>query len=162
MIAFLLLLAVPLQVPIDRVVEIASEWKFDKVHIDRPGAYIRGEFEVTEGQSGVRLLLIRERDLEAHRTGDNYRWLAKTPFDSSGRFHQVLQEAGDYAVIIENEDGRRPAKVHLKVEVESERIVWELPAWRRALVVTLSLGVFLAIAVYSTRKLGGQVRWPKQ
>ncbi len=158
MIALLLMLAAPHQVPIDLTFEIAAEWKFVKVRVDRPGSYIRGDYEVTEGQSGIRVFLLRERDLEAHRAGHNYRWLAKTPFDSGGRFHQVLQEAGEYAIVIESEDGRRPAKVHLKVEIESERTVWELPAWRRALVVTLSLGVFLAIVVYSAKKLGGQAR----
>jgi hypothetical protein len=153
-----LLAAASRQVAVDRYFDLGEEWKYVNVRVERPGSYLHGEYRVTEGQSAVRLLLLKQEDLEAHNSRRPYRSLAKTSFDNAGKFHQLVKDAGEYAVVIESEDGRHPVKVHLKVELEPERLAWELPAWRKALVVALSLGVFLAVVVYSAKKLSTPAR----
>jgi hypothetical protein len=154
------LLAVAAQAPvvvIDREIEIgAGDWNYVEARVVRPATTVHCQFEAA-GLAKVRALLIPASALESKRSGRPHLELASTSYAQSGLLRHSLGAAGEYAVLVENLEGREPTRVHLKVWLESERTAWQLPWYRRLAVLGLSFAGFAVAVFYSWSKLRAHI-----
>ncbi len=145
-------------------VELADEqyripprnWRYMEVGLNQRPALVIARFEVDEGPSGVRLELMTREDLEHLRNGQPHEVLSVTPAGATGRLFYDLPQPGAYILVVENR-GAAEAEVHLRVLLDfsgrHSLSVTQITPLRRAVVVALSLAVFLAIVTYSARRL---------
>jgi hypothetical protein len=157
-IACLLLLSVSTSVELaDEVYHIPPRnWRYMELGLNQRPALVNARFEVDEGPPTIRLALMARAELERLRTGHPPVLLSVTPAGSSGRLFYDLPHAGSYVLLVENR-GPTEALVHLRVLLDfsgrQSLTVTQISPLRRAVVVTVSLAVFLAIVAYSARRL---------
>jgi hypothetical protein len=101
--------------------------------------------------------LLRNEDLERLRADRPSGVLAATDAAGSGRLDYQVRVAGDYALLIDNRDGRDPAEAHLRVALDFGKLpgpaVSHLSVTRQITVIVVSFAVFFAIAGFSARRL---------
>lgn len=145
-------------------VELADEvyripphnWRYMELGLNQRPALVNARFEVDEGPPRVRLALMSRSDLDRMRAGAPRSPLAMSPPGPSGRVFSVVPQAGNYVLVVENR-GAAAAVVHLRVVLDfSGRrsfTVTQISPERRAVVIGISMLVFLAIVTYSARRL---------
>jgi hypothetical protein len=150
----LLLLAAATHVDlVDEVFQIpAGQWRYVDLGLRQKPPIVAADFEVRSGSHEVQLALMRRDDLEKLRQDRPHGLLAETETAGSGRLRYQVRVAGDYALLIDNREGRRPASVHLRVNLDWP-IVTRLSLPRQITVITISFAVFFAIAGFSARRL---------
>jgi len=161
--AWMLLLAAPAASPLlDEVHELpAGDWKYREIHLSQEPARISAAYDVIEGSPNVRLALLLREDLERMRE-DLPGSIAATAKGRSGYFADTIRRRGDYVVVLDNQDGKQAATVHLRVWLdfatgrgaEAKR----LSPGRQLTVVAISLAVFFGIVTFSARRLWRAVK----
>jgi hypothetical protein len=159
--ALLLLAAAGSQPLLDEVFQIpASEWRYVPVDLKKPPVMVQGEFRVISGNGRVRVVLLSRAGLDQLRQGDREPMGSGT-YQSQGAFNRMVNVPDEYAVVLEN-SSRGPVRVQLRVSLDfSERArpqVGYLSPERRFAVIIISLSVFLAIVIFSARKLREAMR----
>ena len=121
-------------------------------------------YEVIDGGSGVRVVLVRKEDAERWLRGEAHDVQASTSFSKRGAFSYKPTDPDHYQLVLDNRmEARGPSEVRLLVRtVESDETVGTVrPADRtkgRTLVL-LSMGVFAAVAgLFAVRLRNGLVR----
>lgn len=150
MIALLLL-----AVLFDQAVEVpASRWKTIDVPVAAADMLLEASYLVPSSASRVALILLTRDDALRFESGRSIRPLASTGWSYDGRLRHRFQQAGNYALVLDNRiEGRHPTAVTLKVDITgAENVtVRELSPQRRLLVITISLLVFVALVMFTAR-----------
>jgi hypothetical protein len=159
--ALLLWFASGPQVLLDEVFEVpASEWRYVPVVLKQPPVTVDADFRVISGDGAVRVTLVNREGLDHLRQGD-LEPLRSVPFQQQGKFSRLVSVPDEYAVVLENH-GHGPATARLRVSLDfSVRGLPQartLSPERRFAVIVISSTVFLAIVLYSARKLLGVMR----
>jgi hypothetical protein len=159
--ALLLLAAAGSQVLLDEVFQIpASDWRYVPVTLKQPPVTVECEFRVLSGNGEVRLALVNRDGLEQLRQGDREP-LGSGAYQTQGTLSRMVRVPDEYAVAVEN-SSRGPVRVRIRVTLDfSERFrpqVGYLSPERRFAVIVVSLSVFLAIVIFSARKLREAMR----
>lgn len=154
--ALLLLAAAGSQVLLDEVFQIpASEWRYVPVTLKQPPVTVECEFRILSGNGEVRLALVNRDGLDQLRQGDREP-LGSGPYQQKGTLSRMVRVPDEYAVVLEN-SSRGPVRVRIRVSLDfSERLrpqVGYLSPEGRFAVIVVSLSVFLAIVIFSARKL---------
>lgn len=92
--------------------------KVRPLEFDLPSAPARVlcKFHLAEGRSGVRAVLLRRVDVRLWLAGRADHVLASTGFAESGGFMYLIDQPGQYSVVLDNRnEGRDAALVHLQV-----------------------------------------------
>jgi hypothetical protein len=157
----LLFLASDSQTLLDEVFQVPpAEWRYIPVVLKQPPVTVDADFMVLSSGGPVRVVLINHQDLDDLRQGDREA-LPKGAFERQGHFSRLVSVPDEYAVVIEN-GGRAAATVRLRVALDfSGRGRSEaryLSPQRRFAVILISASVFLAIVIYSARKLLAVIR----
>lgn len=157
----LLLLATDSQTLLDEVVDIPpGEWRYVPVVLNQPPVTIEYEFHVISGDGAVRGALVNQEGLDDLKKGDRDP-LGSGAFDRQGSYSRLIRVPDEYAVVIEN-GGHSRAGVRLRVSLDfSEQgrpQARYLSPQRRWAVIVISASVFLAIVLFSARKLLGAMR----
>lgn len=155
----LLLLAAASRVVLDDTIQIPrGEWRYIDMAINQPLAIINCEYQVLAGYPPVRVVWIARRNLESFRAGHPENILAATQFGMDGKLRHIAPEAGDYAMVLENQPASRArGKVKVRVWLESPLIPRVLSPQRRLAVILISAIVFCAIVSFSALKLKSQI-----
>jgi hypothetical protein len=88
--------------------------------------------------------------------GRKHETLAVSPDAASGEFRRIVEERGQYAVVIVNQKKAPAATVSLDVSTDlnpSAGIARELPAGRRLAVILISFALFFATVTWAGIKL---------
>jgi len=145
-------------------VELADElyrvpprnWRYMDMQVEQRPAMVNARFEVDEGPGRVRIELMTRGNLDRLRDGLPHPLLAASGAGSSGQLLFDLPQAGDYVLVVENR-GATEALVHMRVLLDfsgrRSLSVTQTTPERRAVVVILSLAVFVAVVAYSARRL---------
>ncbi|HLK67223.1 MAG TPA: hypothetical protein VKU19_27500 [Bryobacteraceae bacterium] len=154
LICILLFASSPTTTVVDQVFEIpANKWKYVDVTLEKP-AILHAEYTVESGPDKARLQLLRSSDL-ALRAKVQQDALDETEPGKSGGIAPQLRSTGEYVVVVDNNLGDEPAKVHLKIWLrkwpETEMI--QLSPRRQFFVILLSFGTFFGIVTWSARRL---------
>ena len=152
-----LLLSAASRLLLDDKIEIPrSEWRYVDIEAKERMAVVNCEFQVVSENSPVRAVWIARRDLESFRAGHRENILAATAFGVEGNLRHVAPEPGDYAMVLENQTASRvPAKVRVRVWLESPISPGEVSPARRLAVILISTVVFFGIVSFSAFKLRG-------
>ncbi len=148
----------------DEMVRIPPHnWRYMELSLKQRPALVNARYEVDEGPPRVRLALTTRDELERLRADLQPALLSETGAGSSGRVFYDVPQKGDYVLLVENR-GIAEAVVHLRVVLDfsgrHSLTVTEITPRRKAVVVAVSLAVFLAIVTYSSRRLLRAVRRP--
>ncbi|MEI9974412.1 MAG: hypothetical protein WDO73_21630 [Ignavibacteriota bacterium] len=131
----------------------AGNWRYIDVPLHERAARISASFEGLRGSDSVRLALVAREDLDP--TGDEPpQGFAATPPGSAGAIADSIRRRGDYAVVLDNRDGKQEATVRLHIWLD-----WDGPDVQKLIprkqftVVAVSCVAFLGIVAFSARRL---------
>jgi hypothetical protein len=148
---------------VNEVVRIPpGDWRYVEVGLKQRPAFVSADYTVEPGSPELRLALIRRDqldDLQGKQPGaalpDGV--FAITAPGRSGRLRYRAQVRGEYAVVIDNRLGGRPAAAHLRVSLDfggrPGPEVTSLSPLRQLTVILITFVVFFAIVSYSARRL---------
>ena len=157
-IACLMLLAASTSLELsDEVYRVAPhDLRYMELSLNQRPALVEALFEVNAGPPRVRLALMRREDFDRFRLGQPRAPLAISPAGATGRVFHDVARPGDYVLVVENR-AAAPAEVHLRVMLDfsgrHSLTVTQISPERRAVVIALSMMVFVAIVSYSARRL---------
>jgi hypothetical protein len=111
-------------------------------------------YEVTQGGSGVRLVMLRSEDAQRWLRGEAHDVIASTSFARQGAFSHRPADPDHYVIVLDNRmEGRTPAEVHLLVRViygdETPNTVTYADPRKGKILVWSSLLLFAGIAVFA-------------
>ncbi len=122
-------------------------------------ARIIGSYEMTEGLSGVRLVLLRKEDAERWLRGEAHETEAATPFGRRGGISYRPREPDHYVLVLDNRlEGREAAEVRLLVRVvygdEGVGPVRIADPRKGQILVWSAMALFAGVALFA----GGRIR----
>lgn len=134
----------------------AADWKYVDVPLHQKAARITASYEVLSGSPRVRIALMLHEDLE-RMSSDLPGSILATPEGRRGYFADPVKRLGDYAVVLDNQNGRDAARVRLRVGLDFgaglESDVGRLTPRRQLTVVAISCVAFLGIVGFSAQRL---------
>jgi hypothetical protein len=132
----------------------AADWKYVEIPLHQKPARISASYEVLSGSRKVRAALMLREDLE-RMDEDLPGSIAITAEGLSGRLTDTVRRSGDYVIVLDNQEGRLPATVRLRVALDfgGGAEVGRLTPRRQFTVVAISCMAFLGIVGFSTRRL---------
>ena len=114
-------------------------------------------YEVIAGQPTVHAELLPRSEFRLLYRGKDHQSMTATPAAASGRFRQLIADKGQYALVLLNERGAKPARVSLDfrttIDPRAEDIARGLAPQRRLTVILISFAVFFVTVAWSGRKL---------
>ncbi len=135
----------------------AGEFRWWPLHVRKAPSEIICRFEVLHGAGTVHAELLGEHEFRQFVRGRPYDKLIGTPAAANAQFSQIVQDRGDYAVVIMNNAGAPPAIVSMYIETrlatESGGIARTLPPERRLAVILISFAIFFISAGWSGLRL---------
>jgi hypothetical protein len=155
--ALLLLFAPASQVLVDEVFEIpASQWRFAPVTPAHTPARLECDFRVVSGNAPVRVVLMDGEEFRRLKAGDRELLDPAEPA-LRGTLARLVSASEEYDVVVDNGQAGGPIRVKLRV-TEYRLLVNQLSPERRFAVIVISVSVFLAIVIFSGRRLLRAVR----
>lgn len=154
----LLLTAATRVLLVDEPFEIpAHDWRFDSdLGLHQRAANLIAQYQVQTG-GNVRLLLMTRENVDLMSEGRNHSTMAVTHTADTGFMRYNVSQPGDYALVVDNRDNDRPARVHLKVWLDFPSVTTISPQ-RQLTVILLSFAFFFGIVTWSTRRLWKNMR----
>jgi hypothetical protein len=117
--------------------------------LDEPGVRVIVQFDVVQGLTGVRVLLMSIEDAERWFAGRDHSVLAGSSFGFSGSLTRTLPEKGEYRLVLDNlGESRAEARVRLRVRLlrnGASALPYGPEGWRAQTLVWITAGLFLAI-----------------
>ena len=115
-------------------------------------------FQVLQGGSGVRVVLMREEDAGLWQQGEPHSVEASTSFARNGSFSHRPLRAERYVIVLDNRlEGRGPANVRLVVRLEYNEDwranVQTADPSKGRILVWCAMGLFAVIALTFTTRL---------
>ncbi len=140
----------------DGVVSVpASRWSAIEVAVEQAGTVIEASFSVPSGATAVEAILATRDEAARFNAGRSYHALCRSGYVTEGKLRCEVEQTGEYILLLDNRiEGRRPAEVSVKINVQQPAsvIAVTLPAQRRAVIIALSLLFFVAVVMYSARQ----------
>jgi hypothetical protein len=134
-----------------------SDWQWVPIGVKQRTGMLSADFQVRSSSGQVRLVLMRREDLDDMPRGN----LAQTPLGSAGSINRYLHELGEYGLVIQNQDARAPANVHLNIWMDFAQPrsgVETLSPKRQFSVIAISFAVFFGIVTWSAKRLFQSMR----
>ncbi len=128
----------------------AREYRFIPMHIANWPATLDISYQANP-TAPVRVELVTRGNLDRFVRGKPYEFLVRLSSRAASEFHQPVPDAGDYEVILINE-GRGTTAVQVRAVVQFARepdIAQYVSPVRRALIVSVSIAVFLIALLWS-------------
>ncbi len=125
--------------------------------LKEPGMRVIVQFDMVEGLTGVRLLLMTVEDAERWFRGEPHSVLAGSHYGFSGSLTRRLPEAGHYRLVLDNQsESRAGAQVRLRVRLlrnGANALPYYPDRWRARTVVWTSAGLFIFILLFAGLRL---------
>ena len=161
LVCFLLLAASTSVELVDEVYHIpAAEWRYVELGLKQKPALVWAAYQVESGSREVRLAIMRREDLDRLREGLPQNVIDLTQTGSSGVLKPHVRGPGDFVIVVDNR-GDTPAKVHLRVHLDfavSRLEITQLSRKRQLVVILISFAVFFGIVGWSVRRLLREIR----
>jgi hypothetical protein len=143
---------------VDEPFEIpAHDWRFDsELGLHQRAAHLIAGYQVKSG-GPVRLLLMTREDVEQMSEGRRPSLMASSGPATAGSMRYNVTQPGDYALVVDNRDNDRPARVHLSVWLDFPPVTTISPQ-RQLTVILLSFGFFFGVVTWSARRLWKTLR----
>jgi len=133
-----------------------GEWRWIPLTIRQIPTEVDCRFQVLQGNPSVHAELLPMSEFRQFNRGRKHDTLAVSPDAASGEFRRIVEERGQYAVVIVNQKNAPAATVSLDVSTDlnpSAGIATELPAGRRLAVILISFALFFVTVTWAGMKL---------
>jgi len=134
-----------------------GEYRWIPVTVKQTPTEVDCRFTVLEGGPSVHLELLPMREFRLFSRGREHETLAVSPDSKSGAFRRILDERGQYAVLVVNAPNAAPAVVSLEVGTNIDpvpsAISRELTPARRLTVILISFAIFFTTVSWSAVRL---------
>jgi hypothetical protein len=113
-------------------------------------------YEVLQGEATVHVELLPMSEFRAFSRGREHDTMALTPEGRTGEFRRIVDQRGQYAVVVENARGARPVTVVLDVRTivnPGADAARTLSPARRLTVIGISFAFFFLTVALSGRRL---------
>ena len=134
-----------------------GDWRWQKIAIRQTPSQVDCRFEVLSGNASVHLELLPMSEFRQFDRGLEHETLVVTPDGRSGDFRRIIDESGQYAVVVVNEKGAPPATVSFEVRTtvnpDARDTARTLSPQRRLTVILISFAFFFVSVTWSARKL---------
>lgn len=142
----------------DTVIVGPSRFRTLDLSLPEEPARVICSFEVINGGSGVRAVLLKKEDAERWLRGEAHQVETSTPFLRRGAFSHKPHDPDHYLVVLDNRlEARSMAEVRLLVRVvfgdSPSGLVTYADPRKGQLLVWSSLGLFAALAIFSGRRI---------
>ncbi len=139
-----------------------GEWRWIPFTVRQIPTEVDCRFEVLQGNPSVHVELLPMSEFRQFNRGRKHETLAVSPDSASGAFRRIVEERGQYAVVIVNRKNAPAATVSLEVGTDlnpsASGVARELPAGRRLAVILISFALFFVTVTWSGIKLMRAVR----
>jgi hypothetical protein len=117
-------------------------------------------FQVVEGGATVHVELLPMSEFRAFSHGRDHDTMALTSDGRTGEFRRIIEQRGQYAVVVKNERGARPVTVvlDLHTNLNPADVARTLSPRRRLTVILISFAFFFVTVAWSGRKLLRAIR----
>jgi hypothetical protein len=131
----------------------AGDWKYVDIPLHAKPARISANYVALNGASHVRMAFVLRQDLEWMNS--DAPGILSTPQGPRGAFTDPLQRVGDYAIILDNREGRRPASVqlHVSLDFSGSSGVGQTSPRRQLIVIAVSCVAALGLVSFSANRL---------
>jgi hypothetical protein len=138
---------------VDEPFEIpAHDWRFDsELGLHQRAAHLIAQYQVKSG-GPVRLLLMTREDVDQMSEGRRHTFMAAAGPASTGSMRYNVTQPGEYALVVDNRENDRPARVHLSVWLDFPAVTTISPV-RQLTVILLSFAFFFGVVTWSARRL---------
>ena len=139
-----------------------GEYRWVNLTVHQTPTEIDCRYDVVSGRPTVHVELLPMPEFRLFVRGLTHGSLASTKDSLSGSIHNVVDESGQYAVVVVNEKGAPPAMVSLDVRTDvnpaPRTLARELPAKRRLAVILISFALFFVTVTWAALKLARAMR----
>jgi len=147
---------------VDEVYEIpANHWYYKELGLKQKPASVSASYKVESGSMEVRLALMHIEDLDRLRDGSPHGVIEVTGSSGQGAIHRALINAGsDYVIVVDNR-GQTPSKIHLQVSLDfggAYPQITQLSPRRQITVILVSFAAFFCIVTWSANRLLREIR----
>jgi hypothetical protein len=115
------------------------------------------KFRVLSGRATVHMEVLTMPEFRRFYRGQDHEMFASSPNGQKGEIRQMVDERGEFAVIVRNEDRAPTAIVDLEVSTDvnpsPESMARVLPPGRRLAVILISFGIFFGLVMWSGWRL---------
>ncbi|MDP9170525.1 MAG: hypothetical protein M3N54_07910 [Acidobacteriota bacterium] len=141
-----------------------GEFRWIPVIVKQIPTEIECKFQVVAGGPTAHLELLRMHDFRLFTRNREHATLAVSPKSRTGNFRRVIDNRGQYAVVVVNEKNAPAVMVSLEVSTEVDPnpklLSRELPPARRLTVILISFALFFVTITWSGLKLLRAARTP--
>jgi len=134
-----------------------GEYRWLPFTVKQTPAQVDCRFQVIAGTPSVHVELLPMSEFRLFTHGKEHDSLALSPASSTGSFRRVIEEPGQYAVVLVNSKTAPAATISLELKVDSDPNAAvssrELSPKRRLAVILISFSLFFAIVTWSGLKL---------
>jgi len=134
-----------------------GDWRWVPFTIRQVPTEVDCRFEVLQGNPSVHVELLPMSEFRQFNRGRKHDTLAVSPDSSSGAFRRIVEERGQYAVVIVNRRNAPAVTVSLEVGTDlnpsPSGVSKELPRGRRLAVILISFALFFVTVTWSGIKL---------
>jgi hypothetical protein len=142
----------------------AGDWRWIPFTIRQVPTEVDCRFEVLQGSPTVHVELLPMSEFRQFNRGRKHDTLAVSPDAASGAFRRIVEERGQYAVVIVNRKNAPGVTVSLEVATDinpsPSGVAQELPPGRRLMVILISFAIFFVTVTWSGIKLMRAVTKP--
>jgi hypothetical protein len=111
------------------------------------------KYKVTSGRGTVHMEVLTMPEFRRYYRGQPHETFAESQRGPQGEIRQMVDERGDFAVLVKNDDHAPMVMVDLEVGTDSDPSAQVLPPERRLAVILISFGIFFAIVTVSGWRL---------
>ncbi len=134
-----------------------GEFRVMELHVPQTPLRVEAAYQIlpAPGSPAIHMELLPKGALRAMLRGDAHEALAATAAGASGTFRKVIEEPGDYRLIVSNRVNAGPATLILnyRTSLNADTVATELSPARRGTVIVISFILFFAMVGYSGWKL---------
>jgi hypothetical protein len=134
-----------------------GEYKWVPLTVKRIPAGVDCRFRVLRGSATVHMEILSERDFRRFNRGRDYDSLATAPDGREGEIRRLMDEPGEFAVVVANDERAPEAMVDLEVRTDlnptADSMAQVLSPERRLAVIAISFGIFFGVVTWSALRL---------
>jgi hypothetical protein len=134
-----------------------GEFRWVPITVTRVPTAVSCRFRVVSGKPTLHMEIMAMSEFRHFNRKRDYDTLAFTPDGSEGEIRRMVDEHGEYAVVVENANGAPPALVDVEVSTDvdpsEDSMARVLPPGRRLAVILISFAIFFALVTWSAWRL---------
>lgn len=134
----------------------AGDFRWMPFTVHQTPSEVDCRYDVVQGGGTVHVELLPMSEFRAFTRGRGHDTIALTPAGKSGEFKRIIEQRGQYAVVIENAAGARPATIVLDLRTNvtpGADVARMVPPKRRLTVIAISFAFFFITVAWSGRLL---------